>query len=256
MAQLELKHVNKTFQRKTGESVHVLNDINLSIEKGEVIAIIGTNGAGKSTLLNALTGSINIDSGEILLADKMIQHLDQVQVAKYIGRVFQDPSMGTAPRMTVFENLMLAKKRGEFRGLGKSLTHENFEAMQEYVSKFHLNLENRLELPIENLSGGQRQIISLLMATMQQPELLLLDEHTAALDPRTANQVMTTTQEMVRAQELTTIMITHHLHDALKYSDRIILMHHGQIKKIYTQDEIAHLKAGDLYQYMEDIVLN
>lgn len=255
MAQLQLKHVNKTFHRKTGEAVHVLNDINLEVEKGEVIAIIGTNGAGKSTLLNALAGSIKVDSGEILLADKPMQNLDQVEAAKYIGRVFQDPAMGTAPRMTVFENLMLAKKRGEFRGFGKSLTGGNFKEMQEYVSQFHLNLENRLEIPIENLSGGQRQIISLLMATMQQPELLLLDEHTAALDPRTANQVMTTTQEMVRDKELTTIMITHHLQDALTYSDRIILMHQGQIKKIYGQEDIKNLRSGDLYQYMEEIVL-
>ncbi len=255
MAQLQLKNVNKTFQRKTGESVHVLNNINLTVEKGEVIGIIGTNGAGKSTLLNALTGSIQIDSGEILLANKPIQGLDQVEIAKYIGRVFQDPSMGTAPRMTVFENLMLAQKRGMVRGFSKSLTDENYKKMQDFVKTFHLNLEDRLDIPIENLSGGQRQIISLLMATMQRPDLLLLDEHTAALDPRTARQVMQTTQDMIREQQLTTLMITHHLQDVLTYSDRIILMHHGQIIKIYDQETIQTLSSGDLYQYMEDLII-
>lgn len=251
---LHLEDVNKTFTRKTGDLVHGLQNINLSVKEGEVLAIIGTNGAGKSTLFNSLAGLIPIDSGQIILADEDISKQSQFELADRVARVFQDPSMGTAPRMTVFENLMLAKKRGQKRGWSLSLNSTNKKEIAGYLEQFHLDLEKRLDLPIENLSGGQRQTVSLVMATLQKPQLLLLDEHTSALDPRTAKQVMTMTHKMIKEHNLTTLMITHHMQDALNYGDRIVAMHQGKIARIYEKDEIKDLEVGHLYQMMEELV--
>lgn len=251
MAHIELVDVSKRFNRGKGDLVSGLDKVNLKIEKGEVIGVIGTNGAGKSTLFNCLSGQIKIDEGQIFLGDHEISELKPMDISRKIGRVFQDPRMGTAPRMTVFENLMLARKRGEKRLFGRSLTEKNYEEMIEYLKPFRLDLEKRLDVPIENLSGGQRQTISLVMATLQEPQLLLLDEHTAALDPRTAKQVMAMTQDIVRQLNLTTLMITHHLQDALTYSDRIIVMHQGQISKIFSKEDISQLTAADLFSTIE-----
>lgn len=251
MAHIELVDVSKRFNRGKGDLVSGLDKVNLTIEKGEVIGVIGTNGAGKSTLFNCLSGQIKLDEGQIFLGDHEISDLKAMEISRKIGRVFQDPRMGTAPRMTVFENLMLARKRGEKRLFGRSLTDKNYAEMVEYLKPFRLDLEKRLDVPIENLSGGQRQTISLVMATLQEPQLLLLDEHTAALDPRTAKQVMKMTQDIVRQLNLTTLMITHHLQDALTYSDRIIVMHQGQISKIFSQEEITQLTAADLFRTIE-----
>lgn len=251
---LELREINKVFQRKTGDIVKGLSDINLSVQKGEVVAIIGTNGAGKSTLFNALAGLIQVDSGQIQLVGEDITRQSQFDLADRVARVFQNPGMGTAPRMTVFENLMLASKRGQKRGWSISLTHNNKDIMAQYLEQFHLDLEKRLDLPIENLSGGQRQTISLVMATIQKPQLLLLDEHTSALDPRTAKQVMEMTQKMVREENLTTLMITHRIQDAINYSDRIIVMHQGRMVKEYNKDDITALEVGTIYEFMENLV--
>lgn len=251
MAHIELVNVSKRFNRGKGDLVSGLDNVNLTIEKGEVIGVIGTNGAGKSTLFNCLSGQLKIDGGQIFLGQNELSELKPMEISRKIGRVFQDPRMGTAPRMTVFENLMLAKKRGEKRLFGRSLTEKNYEEMIEHLKPFRLDLEKRLDVPIENLSGGQRQTISLVMATLQEPQLLLLDEHTAALDPRTAKQVMSMTQDIVRQLNLTTLMITHHLQDALTYSDRIIVMHQGQISKIFSKAEIANLSAADLFSTIE-----
>lgn len=251
---LELNGLSKVFQRQTGDIVKGLEDINLTLDKGEIVAIIGTNGAGKSTLFNALTGHIKLDKGLITLNDRDITTIPQVDRASIVARVFQDPNMGTAPRMTVFENLMLANKRGQKRGLSISLNADNKKRIADHVSQFNLDLEKRLDLPIEYLSGGQRQTISLVMATLQQPELLLLDEHTSALDPRTAKQVMEMTHKMVKDNHLTTLMITHHMQDALKYGDRIVALHQGKIARVYTKDEMASLEIGDLHELLENLV--
>lgn len=251
---LELNGLSKVFQRQTGDTVKGLEDINLTVDKGEIIAIIGTNGAGKSTLFNALTGHIKLDKGSIKLNSKNITSVPQVERASLVARVFQDPNMGTAPRMTVFENLMLANKRGKKRGLSISLNSANKNNIAEHVAQFNLDLEKRLDLPIEYLSGGQRQTISLVMATLQQPELLLLDEHTSALDPRTAKQVMEMTLQMVKEKNLTTLMITHHMQDALKYADRIVALHQGKIAKVYNNEEMADLQIGDLHELLEKMV--
>ncbi|UUX34444.1 ABC transporter ATP-binding protein [Fundicoccus culcitae] len=253
-AQVELIHVSKQFLRQTGEQVAGLNNLTLSIHPGEVIGIIGTNGAGKSTLFNCLTGQIPIDSGDILIDGQSIYSMSAQSLARQIGRVFQDPRMGSAPRMSVFENLMLANKRGEKRGLGRSLTTNNRKYLIEKLKPFRLDLEHRLDVPIENLSGGQRQAVSLVMATLLQPKLLLLDEHTASLDPRTAKEVMKMTQHLIQENNLTTIMITHHLQDAIEFCDRIVVMHQGRIVNIYTSEQIETLSTTDLYQYLVDLV--
>ncbi|MBS4461765.1 ATP-binding cassette domain-containing protein [Aerococcaceae bacterium zg-B36] len=252
---IELKNVTKQFKRQTGEKVVGLNHINLAIQPGEVIGVIGTNGAGKSTLMNCLTGHLPIDSGEILLGGTSIKKLKTKEIAKRIGRVFQDPRMGTAPRMTVFENLMLAQKRGQSRGFKFSLNRENYQEMMQKLAPFKLDLENRLDVPMENLSGGQRQAIALIMATLQQPQLLLLDEHTAALDPRTAKQVMAMTQYMIETYQLTTLMITHHLQDAITYCDRVVVMHKGTIHMVYQKEELKQLTPVDLYRTLENLVI-
>ena len=174
--------------------------------------------------------------------------------AALISRIFQDPRMGTAPRMTVFENLMLASRRGQKPGFKRSLTKDNYEAMRNLLSQFHLELEDRLNVPIEALSGGQRQAIALIMATLKRPELLLLDEHTAALDPRTSRQVMQMTSDLIKKEGLTALMITHQLPDAIEYCDRILLMHKGQIQHIYDQDEVKNLSAPVLYRHLEDLI--
>lgn len=250
---IQLRQVNKRFVRSHGDIVHSLKNIDLTIETGEIVSVVGTNGAGKSTLFNALTGQIKIDSGEIKIKGKCVNQLPPVERANFIGRVFQNPEQGTAPRMTVFENLMLAAKRGQRRGFSRSLTSTNYKEMQSYLTPYGLNIEDRLDIPIGNLSGGQRQIVSLLMATLKRPDLLLLDEHTASLDPRTARQVMATTINMVKQQKLTTLMITHQLQDAVQYSNRIILMHQGQIHHIYESDEVSQLEPTHLYQDLVDL---
>ena len=252
--QLLLKNVDKQFKRTDGTIVAGLNQVNLEIEAGEIVGIIGTNGAGKSTLLNCLTSQTAISSGEIWLNNIQISKQSATQNAKLISRIFQDPRMGTAPRMTVFENLMLASRRGEKPGFKRSLTADNLEKMRALLAPFKLDLENRLDVPIELLSGGQRQAVALIMATLKRPELLLLDEHTAALDPRTSNQVMKMTEQLIREQHLTAIMITHQLSDAIEYCDRIILMHRGTIHQIYNSEDIRHLDTAKLYAHLEALL--
>ncbi|MDO4774762.1 MAG: ATP-binding cassette domain-containing protein [Aerococcaceae bacterium] len=254
MSYIELKNVTKHFKRSTGERIIGLNNLNLSIQPGEIIGIIGTNGAGKSTLLNCLTGQTPIDSGEIWIGGERVDHLKPSKSASKISRVFQDAGMGTAPRMTVFENLMLAMKRGEKRGFHSSLTTENYKKMERYVSQFKLDLENRLDIEMEALSGGQRQAVALLMATLKQPQLLLLDEHTAALDPRMAQTVMAITQQLIVEQSLTVIMITHRLQDALTYCSRVVAMHQGEIYRIFDREALQSLTTADLFLILEEMV--
>lgn len=254
MSKIDIRNLNKTFYNKFGQVVSGLQDINLSVETGEIVAIIGTNGAGKSTFMNCISGQFPIDSGSVFFDGDRVDQLGQIKLAKFIGRVFQDPNMGTAPRMTVFENLILASKRGELRGLKQSLTDQAYKDLQDYLATFQLDLENRLDLPIELLSGGQRQIVSLIMATLKHPKLLILDEHTAALDPRTAKKVMKMSYDMIRKLKITTLMITHHLQDAIDYSDRIIVMHQGQIVREINQSQKQTITSADLYKILEEIM--
>lgn len=249
--QLKVSQLHKSFYRKDGSQVMGLRDVNFEIKKGELVSLVGTNGAGKSTLLNVLTGLLPADKGSIYLSQQPINHLNPLEYAQFIGRVFQDPKMGTAPRMTVFENLMLAQLRGQKRGFRRSLTNENKQQMAQILKSFNLNLESLLDAPIEYLSGGQRQTVALLMATLKRPQLLLLDEHTAALDPKTSREVMAKTFDIVKKDQLTTLMITHQLNDALAYSDRIFVLSEGHIHQIYTKDQIEKMTPGDLYMALE-----
>ena len=226
---LDIKTINKTFNPGTINANHALKDLSLHIADGESIAVIGGNGAGKSTLLNAVAGVWSVDSGTIHLGGVDMTHLPEHKRARYIGRVFQDPMMGTAGSMQIEENLALAARRGDRRGLRIGITRAEREHFRELLRILDLGLEDRLTDKVGLLSGGQRQALTLLMAALRKPKLLLLDEHTAALDPKTASKVMEVTRTLVNQDRLTTLMITHNMRDAIEYGDRLIMMYEGRI---------------------------
>jgi len=243
---LEITGINKTFNPGTINANHALKDLSLHLAEGESIAVIGGNGAGKSTLLNAVAGVWSVDSGNIKLGGIDVTHLPEYKRAKYIGRVFQDPMMGTAANMQIEENLALAARRGGFRGLRQGITKAEREQYRELLKILDLGLENRLTDRVGLLSGGQRQALTLLMATMRKPKLLLLDEHTAALDPKTAAKVMEVTRTLVNQDQLTTLMITHNMRDAIEYADRLIMMFEGRIALDIAGEEKKKLTVEDL----------
>ena len=243
---LEIRSINKTFNPGTINANHALKDLSLDIADGESIAVIGGNGAGKSTLLNAVAGVWSVDSGTIHLGGVDVTHLPEFKRAKYIGRVFQDPMMGTAGNMQIEENLALAARRGQRRGLRTGITKAEREEFCELLKILDLGLENRLTDKVGLLSGGQRQALTLLMATLRKPKLLLLDEHTAALDPKTAAKVMQVTRTLVNQDKLTTLMITHNMRDAIEYGDRLIMMYEGRIALDISGEEKQKLTVEDL----------
>ena len=245
---LEISGINKTFNPGTVNANHALKDLSLHLADGESIAVIGGNGAGKSTLLNAVAGVWQVDSGSIQLAGVDITRLPEYKRAKYIGRVFQDPMMGTAGNMQIEENLALAARRGKRRSLRIGVTKAEREQFREMLRILDLGLENRLTDKVGLLSGGQRQALTLLMASMQKPKLLLLDEHTAALDPKTAAKVMEVTRTLVNQDRLTTLMITHNMRDAIEYGDRLIMMHEGRIALDIAGEEKQKLTVEDLLE--------
>ena len=248
---LELKNVTKIVNTGIEEEKVILNDVSLDIFEHDFITILGGNGAGKSTLFNAISGTLPLTSGSIYILGENVTSYSPEKRAKYLSRVFQDPKMGTAPRMTVAENLLIAKFRGEKRRLvPRRLSHYRKE-FQETIDKIGNGLEKHLDTPIEFLSGGQRQALSLLMATLKRPELLLLDEHTAALDPKTSVALMSLTDEFVNRDQLTALMITHHMEDALKYGNRLIVMKDGQIIQDLHQEEKAKMTIADYYSLFE-----
>ena len=240
---LEIRNINKTFNPGTINANHALKDLSLDLADGESVAV---NGAGKSTLLNAVAGVWNVDSGTIRLGDVDVTHLPEFKRAKYIGRVFQDPMMGTAANMQIEENLALAARRGQSRSLRQGITKAEREQFRELLKILDLGLENRLTDKVGLLSGGQRQALTLLMATLQKPKLLLLDEHTAALDPKTAAKVMEVTRTLVNQDKLTTLMITHNMRDAIEYGDRLIMMYEGRIALDIGGEEKQKLTVEDL----------
>ena len=221
---LDLQNITTTVNVGTSEEKNILKNINLKINDGDFITLLGTNGAGKSTLLNIINGSIFPTSGKIILKERDLTNLSEVKRAKYIAQVFQDPKMGTAPRMTVAENLLLATKRGQQRGLHLRGLDQHLEEFKRETAQLPNGLNERLNTFVGNLSGGQRQTLSFLMATIKKPELLLLDEHTAALDPNTSRQLLELTNKVVKKEHLTCIMITHQLKDAIKYGNRTIIL--------------------------------
>jgi putative tryptophan/tyrosine transport system ATP-binding protein len=227
---LKINKIHKTFTSENGlENNHVLKGISLTLNDGDFLTVIGGNGSGKTTLLNCICGVQKPDSGTISIDGLDITKLPEYKRAKLIGRVFQDPMQGTIPEMTIIENLSLALNRGKSAGFGWSMTKNKREFFEEQVKAFDLGLENRLDDRMKSLSGGQRQSLTLLMATFNSPKLLLLDEHTAALDPKTARKVMEKTDEIVQRTKIPTIMITHNMKDAINYGNKLIMMKDGKI---------------------------
>ena len=226
---LEIKKIYKQFNNDIDNPVNVFKNFSLTINTGEVVAILGPNGCGKSTLFNMISGSINQDKGDILLNGKLLNSLKENECSKHIAKVYQNPSMGVSPSLTVLENMAIADKKGKTFTLSRLVNKNRIEEYKNMLKKLNLGLEDRLHTKVKYLSGGQRQSLSLLMSTMKNPELLLLDEHTAALDPKTSKVVLKKTIDVVKKFNITTMMISHNIHDSIKYSDRIIMLNKGNI---------------------------
>ncbi len=245
---LEIKNVFKTFNPGTVNEKHALNGIDLTLNEGDFVTVIGGNGAGKSTMLNMVAGVYPVDSGSIVIDGVDVTKLPEHKRAKYIGRVFQDPMTGTAADMQIVENLALASRRGKFRTLRPGVTKKEKAEYAEILKSLDLGLETRLTSKVGLLSGGQRQAITLLMATLKKPKVLLLDEHTAALDPKTAAKVLELTTEIVEKDNLTTIMITHNMKDAIAIGNRLIMMNDGKIIYDVSGEEKKNLTTADLLE--------
>lgn len=243
---LKLTNITKTFNPGTITEKYVLKGIDLQIEDGDFVTVIGGNGAGKSTLLNILAGVHFTDTGKVELDGEDITTMPEFKRAKYLGRVFQDPMMGTAANMQIEENLAMANRRGKKRGFKWYIKKEEREIYREKLKLLDLGLETRLNAKIGLLSGGQRQAITLLMATMNKPRLLLLDEHTAALDPKTAKKVLELTEEFIQKDNLTAFMVTHNMSDAIRYGNRLIMMKEGKIVYDVRGEEKKNLTVKDL----------
>lgn len=249
---LNLVDVHQKFEIGTINEKHVLHGINLSVNEGDFITIIGGNGAGKSTMLNAISGSNVITSGKIILDDINLTKTPEYKRAKYIGRVFQDTRMGTASDLTIEENLAIAYRRGKARTLKLGITHKEKEIYKNMLAELDLGLDKRLKDKTRYLSGGQRQALTLLMATFHHPKLLLLDEHTAALDPNTAKKVLELTVKIVGENNLTALMVTHNMRDALRIGNRLIMLHKGQIILDISGEEKKKLDVPDLLAMFEE----
>ncbi|MBQ7159037.1 MAG: ABC transporter ATP-binding protein [Treponema sp.] len=245
---LKITHVSKTFNAGTITEKKALLDFNLTIEDGDFITVIGGNGAGKSTLLNLIAGVHTCDTGSIVLNGVDLTDVPEYKRAKYLGRVFQDPMMGTAGNMEIEENLAMAMRRGKRRTLGWGILNKERDLYREKLAMLDLGLEKRLKSKVGLLSGGQRQALTLLMATLQKPELLLLDEHTAALDPKTAQKVLDLTQHFVEKDHLTTFMVTHNMRHAIQYGNRLIMMLDGNVVFDVRGEEKKNLQVQDLMQ--------
>ena len=248
---LEIKNIYKTFNAGTVNEKRALKGVNLTLEDGDFVTVIGGNGAGKSTLLNAIAGVWPVDEGEIIIDGKNVTKLPEHKRAAYLGRVFQDPMNGTAATMGIEENLALALRRGQTRTLRAGIKGSEREVYKRLLATLGLGLEDRLTSKVGLLSGGQRQALTLLMATLKKPKLLLLDEHTAALDPKTAAKVLETTEMIVNRDKLTTLMITHNMRDALRFGNRLIMMDAGRIIYDVKGEEKKKLTVADLLQKFE-----
>ena len=247
---IELKNLYKTFFSELGTEKQVFKGLNFTINDGDFITIIGSNGAGKSTLLNVLNGQIIPDGGNVILNGNDITNVVQHKRAKWISQVYQNPTMGTAPSMTVLENLSMAKNKGKRFNFTFGLDVKNIEFYKKQLASLGLGLENQLFTQVGLLSGGQRQCLSLIMATLNRPDILLLDEHTAALDPKTQRKIMQKTQETIEEKNLTALMITHNLSDAIHFGNRLIVMHRGEIVRDFVKEEKAVLTEEKLFRLM------
>ncbi|MEG0275772.1 MAG: ATP-binding cassette domain-containing protein [Coprobacillus sp.] len=259
---LELQDVTVVFNEGTVNEKVALSSVNLKLDKGDFVTIIGSNGAGKSTLFQAISGAVETTQGKIVLNDKDLTNMLEYKRSRFIGRLFQDPLKGTAPSMTIEENLSLASRRGKHFSLSL-FSHKHKNDFRKALTELDLGLEERVETKVGTLSGGQRQALTLLMATYVTPELLLLDEHTAALDPKTAQKVLSISSQLVEEHQITTLMITHNMEDALKYGNKTLIMKDGQIialvegerRKTMTVDELIHLYSSSTQEYNDRILL-
>ncbi len=251
-ASLRLQEATVIVNQGTAEERIILDHVSLTVHPGEFVTVLGSNGAGKSTLFNVIAGTLPLTSGHIYLGGQEVTHLNEIERTKILARIFQDPKLGTAPRMTVAENLLLAQRRGKKRRLrDRGLTEAKRQTLRELTKTMGNGLSDRLDVATGALSGGQRQALSFLMATQVRPEVMLLDEHTAALDPKTSAQLMALTDEHIRREHLTALMITHNLADALEYGNRLLVLANGQIAQDFKDSDKANLSVADLLAYFE-----
>ncbi|MFI3237229.1 MAG: ABC transporter ATP-binding protein [Lachnospiraceae bacterium] len=249
---LKIKNVYKSFNIGTVNEKKALNGVNIELREGDFVTIIGGNGAGKSTTLNMIAGVYPIDQGSIYIDGVDVSTLPEYARAKYLGRVFQDPMRGTAAGMEIIENLALALRRGQTRSLKWGVSAKENSFYKERLQTLGLGLENRMSSKVGLLSGGQRQALTLLMATLQKPKLLLLDEHTAALDPKTAKTVLDLTEKIINEEHLTALMVTHNMRDAIRLGNRLVMMHEGRIIYDVRDEEKMNLQVSDLLQKFEE----
>ena len=250
---LKIENIRKVFNPGTINEKVALDGVNLTLEEGEFVTVIGGNGAGKSTTLNAVAGVWPVDSGKIYFGGEDVTKLSEQRRAQYLGRVFQDPMTGTATTMSIEENMAIAARRGKSRGLRWGITKAEREKYRQMLSTLHLGLEDRLTSKVGLLSGGQRQAITLLMASIQKPKLLLLDEHTAALDPKTAAKVLEISDQIISENHLTAMMVTHNMKDAIAHGNRLIMMHEGKVILNIAGEDKKKLTVGDLLHQFEKV---
>ena len=250
---LELKKIDKYYNPGTVNEMCLFDGFDLTVSDGEFVSVVGSNGSGKTSMLNILCGSIPVDGGKILMNGEDITNKKEYKRNRNIGRVYQNPSMGTCPSMTILENMSLADNKGKFFGLGAGINKARREEYREMLSQLGLGLENKMDVKVGVLSGGQRQAIALLMSTMTPIDILILDEHTAALDPKTAELIMELTDKIVKEKHLTTIMVTHNLRYAVEYGNRLLMMHQGGIVMDLKGEEKAHLEVEQILNKFNEI---
>ena len=250
---LELKHIHKYYNAGTVNEMCLFNDFNLTIEDHQFVSVVGSNGSGKTSLLNIICGSIPLDDGRIIIGGEDITKMPEYKRQRRIGRVYQNPSMGTCPSMTIAENMALADNKGKAFNLRPGTNKQRLEFYRESLRSLGLGLEDKMDVKVGVLSGGQRQALTLLMATLQKPKLLLLDEHTAALDPKTARKVLDLTEKIVDEQNLTALMVTHNMKDAIQIGNRLIMMHEGRIIYDVAGEEKKNLQVEDLLERFEKV---
>lgn len=250
---LELQHIYKNYNPGTINEMCLFDDFNLSIKKGDFVSIVGSNGSGKTSMLNLICGSMQPDRGKILIDQRDITKEKEYKRLRSIGRVYQNPAMGTCPNMTILENLSMAEQKGKFFGLGRGTNKQRISYYQEQLRQLNLGLEDKMQIKVGALSGGQRQALSLLMSVLTPVDFLILDEHTAALDPKTADRMMQLTDRLVKDKKITTIMVTHNLRYAVEYGDRLLMMHQGRAVMDLEGDEKQQIKVEDILERFNEI---